>query len=147
MAIRAKLVIIFFAFIIVPMFLLWARWQDTAIGSIKSVLRQSLGERAREINDQINRSLQNHQAQLLELTRQPAMQSYARGAMQSTQVLPDKTLRQDLSAFLLAHQPAYAALIGVNRQGAPLFKIEPGPGPNGVVYPFFSERDFSSEEI
>ncbi|MEP7342275.1 MAG: sensor histidine kinase [Acidobacteriota bacterium] len=147
MAIRAKLVIIFFAFIIVPMFLLWARWQATAIESVKSVLRQSLSERAREISDQITGSLQNHQAQIRELTRQPALHSYARGALQSTNVLPDKTLRQDLSAFLLAHQPAYTALIGVNLQGTPLFKIEPGPGPNGVVYPFFAEKGFSSEDI
>lgn len=147
MAIRAKLVIIFFAFIIVPMFLLWARWQDTAIGSIKSVLRQSLSERAREISGQVGRSLQNHQAQVLELTRQPALQTYARGALQSTQVLPDKPLRDSLSAFLLGHQPEYASLIGVNRQGTPLFKIEPGPGPNGVVFPYYSDKNFSSEDL
>jgi signal transduction histidine kinase len=147
MAIRAKLVIIFFAFIIVPMFLLWARWQDTAIASIRSVLIQEVGERAREISEQITHSLQNQQAQILDLTRQPALKSYARGALQSAQVLPNDTLRQDLSAFLLAHQPSYAALIGVNRQGTPLFKIEPGPGPNGVTYPFFTGKDFSSEDL
>jgi len=147
MAIRAKLVIIFFAFIIVPMFLLWARWQDTAIGSIRSVLKQEVGERAGEISDQISHSLRNQQAQVLELTRQPALRGYAHGALQSAQVLPNDTLRQDLSAFLLAHQPSYAALIGVNRQGTPLFKIEPGPGPNGVTYPFFTGKDFSSEDL
>src|SRR5690349_649919 len=127
MAIRAKLVIIFFAFIIVPMFLLWARWQDTAVASIKSVLKQELSERAREISDQITLSLHDHQAEILKLTQQQELRSYAHGALQSTQVLPDKNLHQDLSAFLLAHQPAYAALIGVNRQGTPLFKIETGP--------------------
>ena len=57
MAIRAKLVIIFFAFIIVPMFLLWARWQGTAVSSIKSVLKQELSDRAREISDQIDENL------------------------------------------------------------------------------------------
>ncbi|MEO6726129.1 MAG: sensor histidine kinase [Blastocatellia bacterium] len=147
MAIRAKLVIVFFAFIIVPMFLLWARWQATAIESIKTVLKQSLNERASEISDQITRSLQNHQTQILELTRQPALRTYARGALQSTQVLPDKSLRDGLSALLLGHQPEYAALIGVNRQGTPLFKIEPGPGPNGVVFPYYSDKNFSSEDI
>lgn len=147
MAIRAKLVIVFFAFIIVPMFLLWARWQATAIGSIKTVLGNSLNERASEISDQINHSLQNHQAQVLDLTRQPALRSYARGALQSTQVLPDASLRTDLSAFLLAHQPAYAALIGVNRQGTPLFKIEPGTGPNGIVSAFYADKNFSSEDL
>src|SRR5262245_47967405 len=125
MAIRAKLVIIFFAFIILPMFLLWARWQATAISNIKSVLQQSLDQRAREISDQITQSLQNHQTQILELTRQPALRSYARAALQVNQVVPDDKLQIDLSAFLLAHQPQYAALIGVNRQGSPLFKLEP----------------------
>ncbi|MDQ3009095.1 MAG: HAMP domain-containing histidine kinase [Acidobacteriota bacterium] len=147
MAIRAKLVIIFFAFIIVPMFLLWARWQATAVESIKTVLRDSLSERAHEISDQITRTLQNHQAQVLDLTRQPALRSYARGALQSTQVLPDTSLRNDLSAFLLAHQPAYAALIGINRQGTPLFKIEPGTGPNGILSPYYADKNFSSEDI
>ena len=59
MAIRAKLVIIFFLIIIAPMFLLWARWQGTALGGIKSVMRQGLGDRAREISDQVTRSLQD----------------------------------------------------------------------------------------
>jgi len=146
MAIRAKLAIIFFAFIIVPMFLLWARWQDTAIANVKSVLRQSLSERAREISDQITRTLQNHQAQVLELTRQPALRNYARGALQSTQVVPDRALLIDLSAFLLAHQREYSALIGVNRQGTPLFKIDIRPE-NGVLRPFLKDKDFSSEDI
>lgn len=147
MAIRAKLVIIFFAFIIVPMFLLWARWQDTAVNSIKSVLEQGLGERAREISDQITRTLQNHKSQILELTTQQPLRTYARGALQSNQVLPDRQLQIDLSAFLLAHQREYSALIGVNRQGAPLFKIGIGTKPNGSFYPFVVERDFPSEDI
>ena len=146
MAIRAKLAIIFFAFIILPMFLLWARWQATAIANVKSVLRQALSERAREISDQITRTLQNHQAQVLELTRQPALGKYAHGATQSTQVVPDKALQIDLSAFLLAHQREYSALIFVNRQGTPLFKIDIRPE-NGVLKPFKTERDFSSEDI
>ena len=86
MAIRAKLVIVFFTFIIVPMFLLWARWQDTAIGSIKAILRQALADRAEEIANQITSQLQTHQTQILELTRQPALKAYARVATQRTQV-------------------------------------------------------------
>lgn len=147
MAIRAKLVIIFFAFIIVPMFLLWARWQDTAIGSVRSVLRQGLAERAREISDQVDRTLQNRKETILKLTQQPALQAYARGATQSNQVIPDKGLQVVLTTFLLQHQPEYSALIGVNRQGSPLFKIEVRPDPNGVAQPFIVERDFSSEDI
>ncbi len=107
MAIRAKLVIIFFAFIIVPMFLLWARWQGTALGSIKSVLRQGLSDRAREISDQITLSLQEHQLRITAVTRQPALQNYARAAAQSNQIIPDRELQYDLSAFLLSHQKEY----------------------------------------
>jgi signal transduction histidine kinase len=146
MAIRAKLVIIFFAFIIVPMFLLWARWQSTAVGSIKSVLRQGLSDRAREISDQITRSLQEHQARITALTQQPALQNYARAAAQSSQVLPDQALRSYLAIFLLANQNEYSTLIGINRQGAPLFKIEALPA-DGVIKPFYADRDFSSEDI
>lgn len=147
MAIRAKLVIIFFAFIIVPMFLLWARWQDTAIVSIKSVLKQELAQRAREISDQITVTLEKDKAQILKLTQTPALLAYARGAQQSTQVLPGRDLRVDLATFLLANQPKYAALVGVNRQGAPLFKIETQPDPNGFPKPLITERDFSSDDI
>ncbi len=147
MAIRAKLVIIFFAFIIVPMFLLWARWQDTAIQSIKSVLSQELAQRAREISDQITVTLEKDKAQILKLTQTPALLNYARGAQQSAQVLPDRELRIDLATFLLANQPKYSALIGVNRQGNPLFKIETQPDLNGLLKPLITERDFSSDDI
>ncbi|MDX2044673.1 MAG: ATP-binding protein [Acidobacteriota bacterium] len=147
MAIRAKLVIIFFAFIIVPMFLLWARWQDTAIQSIKSVLSQELAQRAREISDQITVTLEKDKAQILKLTQTPGLLNYARGAQQSAQVLPDRELRIDLATFLLANQPKYSALIGVNRQGNPLFKIETQPDLNGLLKPLITERDFSSDDI
>ncbi|MGE0128361.1 MAG: ATP-binding protein [Blastocatellales bacterium] len=146
MAIRAKLVVIFFAFIIVPMFLLWARWQGTALGSIKSVLRQGLSYRAREISDQVTRSLEEHRIRITAVTRQPALENYARAAAQSNQVMPDQALQIDLSAFLLAHQKEYSALIGINRQGAPLFKLEPREI-NGGIRSFYSDRDFSSEDI
>jgi signal transduction histidine kinase len=147
MAIRAKLVIIFFAFIIVPMFLLWARWQDTAIQSIKSVLSQELSQRAREISDQITVTLEKDKAQILKLTQTSGLAAYARGAQQSAQVSPDRELRIDLATFLLANQPKYSALIGVNRQGNPLFKIETQPDLNGLLKPLITERDFSSDDI
>jgi signal transduction histidine kinase len=146
MAIRAKLVIIFFAFIIVPMFLLWARWQGTALGSIKSVLKQGLSVRAREISDQITRSLQEHRVRITQVTQQPALQNYARAAAQSNQILPDKALQIYLSAFLLSHQKEYSALVGINRQGVPLFKIEPREL-DGVPQPFYSDKNFSNEDI
>lgn len=147
MAIRAKLVIIFFAFIIVPMFLLWARWQDTAVGSIKSVLKQELADRAREISDQIDENLATQKGQLLKLAQQSALRSYARAAQQSTQVLPDRALSYDLSAFLLANQQRYSTLMGINRQGAPLFKIEIQTDANGLAKPYIIEKDFSADDI
>ncbi|MGH9846168.1 MAG: sensor histidine kinase [Blastocatellia bacterium] len=147
MGIRTKLVIIFFAGIIVPMLLLWARWQGTAIGSIKSVIRQDLADRAREISDQVSRSLEFHKGRVIELTNQPALRAYARVAARSNQIAPDQSLRLDLSAFLLSHQDQYAALVGINRQGAPLFKIGIRTFAGGINKPSFVDQDFSSEDI
>ena len=146
MAIRDKLVITFFVFIIVPMLLLWARWQGTAVGSIKSVLHQGLSDRAREISDQITLRLLNHQTQVLDLTRQPAMRAYARALAVRSQAVPEGALEIDLSAFLLAHQNKYSALIIVNQAGAPVFKLVVAPGPNGVIRPFSQVRDFPAED-
>lgn len=147
MAIRAKLVIVFCTFIIVPMCLLWARWRDTAADSIKAVLRQALSARAEEISNQITRHLQTQQTQILALTGQPALKAYARLATQRAQVVPDAALRIDLSTFVLAHQPLYAALIGVNRQGNPYFKIEARKDEAGITRPFLVDKNFSSEDI
>ncbi|MEK7833817.1 MAG: HAMP domain-containing sensor histidine kinase [Acidobacteriota bacterium] len=146
MAIRAKLVIIFFAFIIVPMFLLWARWQDTAVSSIKLVLKQELIDRAREISDQIDENLAEHKARILKLTQQTLLKNYARGVQQSPQTLPDKALSYDLSAFLLANQKTYSSLSGVNRQGVPLFKIEIQADDNGLDKPYIIDKDFSADD-
>lgn len=146
MAIRAKLVIIFFAFIIVPMFLLWARWQDTAVGSIKSVLRQELTDRTRAISDQIDANLSTDKTEILKFTQQTALRNYARAVQQSTQALPDRTLSYDLSAFLLANQQKYSSLSAVNRQGVPLFKIEIQADANGLAKPFIAEKDFSADD-
>jgi signal transduction histidine kinase len=147
MRLREKLAIIFFTFIIIPMFLLWARWQGTAVGSIKSVLRQELNDRAREISDQITLSLESHKEKILDLVRQSALKAYARSLAENSQALPDNNLRVDLSAFLLSNQDKYSALIGVNRQGVSVFKIEAQPAPNGVIRPFFQDRNFSGEDI
>lgn len=146
MAIRAKLVIIFFAFIIVPMFLLWARWQSTAIGGIKAVLQQGLGERAREISDHVDLTLEGvHKKRIRDLAGQPALRLYARAAAQNNQTPLDDKLRNDLAAFLLAYQREYSALMVVNRQGAPLFKLDVRPI-NGILQPFLTIRDFSNED-
>src|SRR5262244_3884548 len=111
MAIRAKLVIIFFLVIIAPMFLLWARWQGTALGGIKSVMRQGLADRAREISDQVTRSLQEHQFRITSLTKQPGLATYARAAAQNGRVPLDYELQIDLTAFLTSHYKEYSALI------------------------------------
>jgi signal transduction histidine kinase len=144
MAIRAKLVIIFFTFIIVPMFLLWARWQGTALGSIKSVLQQGLSDRAREVANQVSRSLEEHQTRITALTKQPTLKAYARAVGQSNQAVPNPALLNTLSAFLLSHQKEYSSLIGINRQGVALFKIEPGEV-DGVIQPLLP-KTLSSED-
>src|SRR5262245_712135 len=102
MAIRAKLVIIFFLIIIAPMFLLWSRWQGTALVGIKSVMRQGLGDRAREISDQVTRSLEEHRRVITTLAKQPELLTYASAAAQSAPPL-DEGLKSDLTAFLISH--------------------------------------------
>ncbi len=146
MAIRAKLVIIFFAFIIVPMFLLWARWQSTAIGGIKAVLQQGLGERAREVSDQVDLILKNvHEKRIQDLAGQPALRLYGRAAAQNNQTVLEDKLRNDLAAFLLAYQREYSALMVVNSQGTPLLKMDVRQV-NGILQPFLIVRDFSNED-
>lgn len=144
MAIRAKLVIIFFLIIIAPMFLLWARWQGTALGGIKSVMRQGLADRAREISDQVTRSLQEHRVRITSLTKQQGLQTYARAAAQGGPPL-DENLKIDLSAFLISHYKEYSALIIINRRGVPLFKLEPAER-NGAPRAFYTDDDFTSED-
>src|SRR5215510_12889808 len=137
MAIRAKLSIIFFLIIIVPMFLLWARWQGTALGGIKLVLKQELSDRAREISDQVAVALQGHRDLITSFTRQPALENYARAVAQNSQALPDDSLLQDLSGFMTSHYKEYSALIAINPLGAPLFKFEPtkiNGAPRAIYY-------------
>ncbi len=147
MAIRAKLVIIFFAVIIVPMFLLWARWQGTAVGSIKAVLKQGLSDRARDITNQITLSLQTYEGEILEFNSQPLLKAYARGVGQRGAGTPDRNLGVSLSTFLLAHQNRYSAIMAVNREGAPLFKIEARPDADGLIQAFIQDRGFSGEDF
>ncbi|HEX2491454.1 MAG TPA: HAMP domain-containing sensor histidine kinase [Blastocatellia bacterium] len=145
MAIRAKLVIIFFLIIIAPMFLLWARWQGTALGGIKSVMRQGLGDRAREISDQVTRSLQEHRFRITTLTKQPGLLTYAREAAQSGPPL-DEGLKNDLAAFLISHYKEYSALIIIDRKGKPLFKLDPWES-NGAPRAVYTDEDFTSEDV
>lgn len=144
MGIRDKLVIIFFALIIIPMFLLWARWQETAIGSTKSVLQRGVAEQAREISDQVTLLIGSNQKQLLDLTGQGDLRAYGQELGQNSLAVPNDRLRIDLSAFLLAHQNLYSTLIGVNRQGRPLFKIAARPADSGIIRPFYQSGQFEA---
>lgn len=146
MAIRAKLVIIFFAFIIVPMFLLWARWQGTAIASIKAVLDKGLQARVVEISEQINQSINAQKAQLEALTQQPSFLAYGRTLGSKPQVLPDQKLQLDLSSFVLANYRVYSSLVIFNRQGAPIYKVavqDFGGLPKPVVY----DKGFNNQDL
>jgi signal transduction histidine kinase len=146
MRIREKLVIIFFTFIIIPMFLLWARFQGTAVGSIKTFLRQEISNRASDISDQITSNLKAQQNEVQALVQQPLLKAYARNLAQTPQALPDTDLFIELSAFLLTKQQYFSALLGVDRQGVPLFKLEPRIGENGVIRPYPYFKDFSPDD-
>ncbi len=146
MPIRAKLVIVVFVFAILPMFLLWARWQGTAVGTITRMLQQDADSRAREISANLDRQLKEHESQLTELAKQPALQAYARALAQNSRALPDGQLRVTLSAFLLAHQQQYLAFAALNRDSATLFKIEAKTGASGVLQPYLMDKGFSEED-
>jgi signal transduction histidine kinase len=146
MPIRAKLVIVVFVFAILPMFLLWARWQGTAVGTITRMLQQDADSRAREISANLDRQLKEHESQLTELAQQPALLAYARALTQNPKALPDASLRVTLSAFLLAHQQQYLAFAALNRESAPLFKIEAKTGASGVLQPYLIDNGFSEED-
>jgi signal transduction histidine kinase len=147
MPIRAKLVIVVFVFAILPMFLLWARWQGTAVANLTSFLRQDAINRSREISDQLERNLQEQQARLAQLTQLPLLRAYSNQLAQNNGALPDGQLRINLSAFLLAHQQQYLALLGLSPAGDTLFKFEVQPDANGMLQPFFATRDFYEEDL
>lgn len=146
MPIRAKLVIVVFVFAILPMFLLWARWQGTAVGTITSMLRREANNRAREISDQLDRALQDQQARLAQLTQQAPLRIYGNLLTQNNRTLPDGQLRLDLSAFLLAHQQHYTALLGLNQAGEPLFKLETQPNAYGIPQTTFFIGELTTED-
>ncbi len=147
MPIRAKLVIVVFVFAILPMFLLWARWQGTAVGIITSLLREDAKSHASEISEQLERNLQERQVRLAQLTQLPLLRVYSNQLMQNNHALPDGQLQLKLSAFLLAHQQEYATLLGLSRAGDTLFKFEVQPDVDGVLQPFFATRDFYEEDL
>lgn len=146
MPIRAKLVIVVFVFAILPMFLLWARWQGTAVGTITSMLRRDANNRAREISDQLDRTVQEQQARLAQLTQQAPLRIYGNWLTQNNRTLPDGPLRLELSAFLLAHQQQYSALLGLNQAGEPVFKLETQTSDYGIPQTLFASGDLTTED-
>src|SRR5262245_15449225 len=131
MRIRAQLVVIFLTFIIIPMFLLWDRFQGTAVGSLKTFLRLELSTRANEIDDQRTSNLKAQQNEIQALVQQPLLKLYARSIASDPQAVPDDNLKVELSAFLLGNQQHYSALLCTGPQGNPLFKVEPRADENG----------------
>ncbi len=145
MAIRAKLVIIFLLIIIAPMFLLWERWRETALGGFKAVMKESLADRGREISDQVTRCLQEHGGVITSLTRRPEMKAYARVAAQADPPPPGDELQIALTSLLTSRYKEYSAMIIVNRRGAPLYKLEPEVI-DDVPRAFFTTGDFTEED-
>ncbi|MBI1759809.1 MAG: HAMP domain-containing protein [Acidobacteria bacterium] len=146
MPIRAKLVIVVFVFAILPMFLLWARWQGTAVGTITSMLRRDANNRAREISEQLDRAVQEQQTRLTELTQQAPLRIYANLLTQNNRTLPDSQLRLELSAFLLAHQQHYKTLLALNQTGEPVFKLDTQTNAYGIPQPLFASGDLAAED-
>ena len=132
MGIRDKLVLAFFILIIAPMVLLWARWQETAMGGAKLAMQGVLRDRAREVSEQIAHQFDARGKELLELTSRGEWPGYAR----QLGALPNDQLRLDLAVFLLTHQEFFTKLILVDRNGAPFFRVDCRPNERGVIRPF-----------
>ncbi|MBO0800031.1 MAG: cache domain-containing protein, partial [Blastocatellia bacterium] len=118
------------------MFLLWARFQGTAVGSIKTFLRQEISNRANEISDQITNNLTAQKTRIQTLIQQPLLKQYAHNIANNQQAAPDDNLKVELSAFLLGNQQYYSALLCNNLEGVPLFKLEPGTDTSTVIRPY-----------
>lgn len=146
MPIRAKLVIVVFVCAIVPMFLLWGRWQGTAVGILTDLLQTDATNRAQEIAEQFELHTQTQQQQFTQLAASPTLRTFSNNLGLTNVAVPDTTVRIELSAFLLAHHQQYAALLGFTRSGQPLFKLEVQPSANGLLQPFFSDRSFTAED-
>jgi signal transduction histidine kinase len=147
MGIRSKLAIIFFALIIVPMFVLWVRWQGTAVSSIKSVMLQEISDRTRDISDRITRTMGNNQSEALELTSRPALKDYARTLARRPRALPNRALSNDLAIFILANYQKYSSLTGLNAEGEPIFKFYAKRIPDRGIIPFILDRNFSADDL
>jgi len=147
MGIRSKLAIIFFALIIGPMFVLWARWQGTAVSSIKSVMLQEITDRTRYISDQITRTMETHQSTALELTNRAALKKYGRILSRRPQAVPESALQRELSAFALANYQRYSSLTCLDREGKPIFKIDARTVPGRGIIPFIRDRNFSEDDL
>ncbi|MFM8394128.1 MAG: hypothetical protein ACKOB4_09420, partial [Acidobacteriota bacterium] len=143
MGIRNKLVLAFFVLIIAPMILLWARWQETAIGGAKLAMRGVLSDRAREISEQISRQLAVHGRELQELTSREEWRSDGRQLGAAT---PDDQRRLDLAVFLLTHQEFYTKLMLVDGNGEPLLRVDCRPNERGVIRPFIQTSLFDQAD-
>ena len=62
--IRAKLVLIILVFALLPMFVLTLVWYNTAVGSVSTLVRNSLDVRAREVSAQITRLSKGNPAEI-----------------------------------------------------------------------------------
>ncbi len=147
MAIRAKLVIIFFTFIIVPMFLLWARWQGTAIASVKALLQQEMADRGKEISERLNATLKIHKDRVNELSQHPDLVEYAVAATRNPAAEPARKLQGDIAAFLQAYQTNYSSITTLNRQGVPLYRMEMGVDANGLPRPYVAGKNLRTEDL
>lgn len=140
MRLREKLVLIFFLLIIIPMIVVSMRWQNTAVGSIKSVLREELWLRTRDIADRINEILREYQAKVIALNSEPSLKAYVADLARNPQALPSDQLVGDLSAFLLGNQYIFSEVIGTDSRGIPIFKfgkVKSVSNNNGVTKPYY----------
>ncbi len=143
--IRNKLLLAFSVLIVLPMGLLWSRWQETALGGTRGALRQVVSDRASQVKDQIEIKLEATRRQLLEMAEREEWRRYGSRLGKETSI-PDDQMRIDLGIFILTHEDIFSKLILVDRLGEPIFLVECRKNELGILRPYSQTGHFAPSD-
>jgi signal transduction histidine kinase len=144
MAIRAKLVLIVFFCAILPMFLVTARWNRTAVSSVTAILRDDLNNYAHLISLSVDKTLRARAGDLRTLASSPTFKNYLNKIMRNQAVKPDAQVQAHLNAFALHQRPQCEMLTGVSRSGQQLFSIRAATDSAGMMRTMSGSHELSA---
>lgn len=166
MGIRPKLIVVFLALGFAPMVVLGVMLHRRAVRSVEADLRQGVVRDATGIAREIDTTLSENEAALVELARSSALRKYlqtpgyapdrVKGRLSEgkrTDVSQDVTQRvipeevqESIRAFLLSKTNRYVSLSCLSPTGRPLFRAESVKGRVGMDNPG-SKIDFRTENF